>query len=148
MEAISTPVPDGDVKVDILLVDDNSDNLLALEAMLADLGQNLVRATSGVEALRRLLEQDFALALLDIQMPELDGFQTAALIRARERSRQLPIIVLFKPIVPTILRAKVQAFIDLSRKTEEVERQAGYRKTNAARPLAQKCSSRRKNSYA
>jgi signal transduction histidine kinase/DNA-binding response OmpR family regulator len=146
MEAISTPVPVGDVKVDILLVDDNSNNLLALEAMLADLGQNLVRATSGVEALRRLLEQDFALALLDIQMPELDGFQTAALIRARERSRHMPIIFLtaynksdeqisqgyelgavdflFKPIVPTILRAKVQAFVDLSHKTEQVKRQA------------------------
>ncbi|MDB4929387.1 MAG: Chemotaxis protein methyltransferase CheR [Myxococcaceae bacterium] len=141
-----TPVPDGDVKVDILLVDDNPNNLLALEAALGDLGQNLVRATSGVEALRRLLEQDFALALLDIQMPELDGFQTAALIRARERSRHMPIIFLtaynksdaqisqgyelgavdflFKPIVPTILRAKVQAFVDLSRKTEEVKRQA------------------------
>ncbi len=146
MELIPTPVPEGDVKVDILLVDDHPNNLLALEAMLSDLGQNLVRASSGVEALRRLLEQDFALALLDIQMPELDGFQTAALIRARERSRHMPIIFLtahnksdeqiakayelgavdflFKPIVPAILRAKVQAFVDLSRKTEEVKRQA------------------------
>lgn len=146
MEPLPTLVTDGDVKVDILLVDDNPKGLLALEAMLEDLGQNLVRAHSGVEALRKLLEQDFALALLDIQMPELDGFQTAALIRARERSRHMPIIFLtaynrsdeqvsqgyelgavdflFKPIVPSILRAKVQAFVDLSRKTEEVKRQA------------------------
>lgn len=146
MELTPTPVRDGDGKVDILLVDDDPKNLFALEAMLSDLGQNLVRATSGVEALRRLLEQDFALALLDIQMPGMDGFQTAALIRARERSRHMPIIFLtaydksddqisqgyelgavdflFKPIVPAILRAKVRAFVDLSRKTEEVKRHA------------------------
>jgi signal transduction histidine kinase/DNA-binding response OmpR family regulator len=146
MELIPTPMPDGDVKVDILLVDDNPNNLLALEAMLSDLGQNLVRAHSGVDALRRLLEGDFALALLNIQMPDLDGFQTAELIRSRERSRHMPIIfltahnrsddqiskayelgavdILFKPIVPAILRAKVQAFVELSRKTEEMKRQA------------------------
>ena len=114
--------------------------------MLSEVGQNLVRATSGVEALRRLLEQDFARALLDIQTPGMDGFQTAALIRARERSRHMPMIFLtaydksddqisqgyelgavdflFKPIVPAILRAKVRAFVDLSRKTEEVKRHA------------------------
>lgn len=135
-----------DGKVDILIVDDNEKNLLALEAMLADLGQNVVRAHSGKEALRRLLEKDYALTLLDIQMPELDGFQTAELIRARERSRAMPIIFLtafnrsedqiaqayslgavdflFKPIVPTILRAKVSAFVELFRKTEEIKRQA------------------------
>ena len=133
-------------KVDILIVDDNSNNLFALEAMLDSLGQNIVRAQSGTEALRHLLEQDFALALLDIQMPEIDGFQTAQIIRSRERSRHMPIIFLtafskdeaqisqayelgavdflFKPIVPFILRSKVQAFVDLYRKTLEIKRQA------------------------
>ena len=97
MELIPTPMPDGDVKVDILLVDDNPNNLLALEAMLSDLGQNLVRAHSGVDALRRLLEGDFALALLNIQMPDLDGFQTAELIRSRERSRHMPCLLYTSP---------------------------------------------------
>jgi signal transduction histidine kinase/CheY-like chemotaxis protein len=134
-----------EARVDILIVDDNSKNLMALEAMLGGLGQNIVRAESGAEALRCLLHQDFALALLDIQMPELDGFQTAELIRARDRSRHMPIIFLtafskdaeqvaqayqlgavdflFKPIVPFILRAKVQAFVELHRKTVEIDRQ-------------------------
>ena len=67
-------------RVDILVVDDNRNNLLAIEELLGDLGLNVVRAQSGVEALRCLLAQDFALALLDIQMPELDGFQTAEII--------------------------------------------------------------------
>lgn len=132
--------------VDILVVDDNTSNLLALEAVLADLGPRIVRAHSGAEALRRLLDQDFALALLDIQMPDLDGLQTAELIRARDRTRHMPIIFvtayersdekiaqayalgavdfLFKPVVPQVLRAKVGALVELSRKTDEVERQA------------------------
>ncbi len=133
-------------KVDILIADDNSANLLALEAMLAPLGQNIVRAESGTHALRHLLDRDFALALLDIQMPGLDGFQTAQLIRERERSRHMPIIFLtafsrdevqisqayalgavdflWKPIVPFILQSKVRVFVDLYRKTQEIERQA------------------------
>ena len=133
-------------RVDILVVDDNRNNLLAIEELLGDLGLNVVRAQSGVEALRCLLAQDFALALLDIQMPELDGFQTAEIIRSRDRSRHMPIIFLtaygrsdeqisrgyelgavdflFKPIVPFVLRAKVAAFVDLFRKTEEIKRQS------------------------
>lgn len=135
-----------ELPVNILLVDDHSENLLALEAILQSLGQNMVRATSGAQALRCLLNQDFAVILLDVQMPEMDGFDTATLIRQRERSRHTPIIFLtafstndsmvfkgyslgavdylFKPIEPEILKSKVAAFVDLFQKTVEVERQA------------------------
>lgn len=132
--------------VNILVVDDSPANARVVEVVLEPLAQNIVRAESGVQALRCLLERDFAVVLLDIQMPGLDGLQTAQLIRTRERSRHLPIIFLtafsrddrllaqayelgavdflFKPVVPFILRAKVQAFVDLHRKRLEVERQA------------------------
>jgi signal transduction histidine kinase len=133
-------------KVNILLVDDNASNLLALEAMLDGPGLNLVRARSGEEALRRLLEEDFALILMDVQMPGMDGFEAAELVRGRERCRHVPIIFLtafadgevqafrgyslgavdflFKPIVPEVLRSKVAVFVELFRKTEQVRRQA------------------------
>jgi len=135
-----------DEKVNILLVDDHPENLLALEAVLEDLGQNLVKATSGSQALRCLLNQDFAVILLDVQMPDMDGFETANLIRQRERSRHVPILFLtafstsesmvfkgyavgaidylFKPIDAEILKSKVAAFVDLFQKTEEIKRQA------------------------
>jgi CheY-like chemotaxis protein len=122
-------------QVDILIVDDRSENLLAVEAILEPLHQHLVRATSGEEALRRLLERDFALILLDVQMPGMNGFETARLIKARERTKYIPIIFLtaiskeeayvfegysvgavdylFKPFQPEILRSKVAAFVDL-----------------------------------
>ena len=91
-EPIST---DGvDEKVNILLVDDRPDKMLAHEVVLAELNQNLVRANSGDEALKRILAQDFAVILLDVQMPGLNGFETAKLIKARERSRYIPIIFL------------------------------------------------------
>src|SRR5207247_3301308 len=115
-------------KVNILLVDDHAENLLALEALLSDLGQNLVRASSGLEALRLLLHQEFALILLDVDMPTINGFGTAALLRQRDRSHHTPIIFLTavntaerhvvkgysigavdyltKPFVPEILRSK------------------------------------------
>lgn len=137
------PAPRG--RVDILLVDDHPANLLALEAILQDLGQNLVKAYSGEEALRRLLVSDFAVILLDVQMSEMDGFETARLIRGREKSRQTPIIFLtayehnrpreeeayalgavdylVKPIVPSVLKAKVAGFIELFQKTEKVKEQ-------------------------
>lgn len=133
-------------KVNILLVDDHPENLLALEAILGGLGQHLVRAHSGEEALRCLLNQDFAVILLDVQMPGMDGFETATLIRSRRRSQHTPIIFLtaystndkqmfqgyalgavdylFKPIEPEILASKVTVFVDLFKKTEEVKRQA------------------------
>src|SRR6185295_18572719 len=78
----------------ILLVDDNPENLLALEAVLESPDQQLVKATSGLEALRHLLDDDFAAILLDVKMPEMDGFETASLIRARKRSQHTPILFL------------------------------------------------------
>jgi PAS domain S-box-containing protein len=132
-------------RVDLLLVDDREENLVALRAILEPLGENLVSARSGEEALRALLHQDFACILLDVQMPGLDGFGTAELIKQRERSRSIPIIFLtaiskdeqhvfrgystgavdylFKPFDPLVLRSKVAVFIDLHRKTAELERQ-------------------------
>ncbi|MFP2934719.1 two-component system response regulator, partial [Pyxidicoccus sp. 3LG] len=132
--------------VSVLLVDDQPEGLLALEATLAPLGQRLVSARSGREALRHLLTQDFAVILLDVVMPEMDGFETAQLIRERERSRNTPILFLtalsrgqlpelrgyavgavdylLKPYEPEILRSKVSIFVDLFRKTELVRRQA------------------------
>src|SRR6476646_4005279 len=88
------PIIDGPVgeKVNILIVDDRADKLLAHETILADLNQNLVRAKSGKEALRCLLKQDFAVILLDVNMPGMDGFEPAALIRTRQRSETTPII--------------------------------------------------------
>ncbi|MGZ3460885.1 MAG: response regulator, partial [Archangium sp.] len=130
----------------MLTVDDTPANLRSLEVLMADLGANIVPASSGDEALRLLLDRDFALILLDVQMPGMDGYETATLIRMRERTRHIPIIFitaynrsevnvsrgyelgavdyLFKPIVPEILRTKVAVFLDLHRKTEEVRRQA------------------------
>ena len=118
----------------ILLVDDRDENLLALEAVLEPTGCRLVSARSGDEALRALLKDDFAVILLDVQMPGLDGFETAELIRARERSRAVPIIFvtaiskephnvfrgyetgavdyLFKPLDPVVLRSKVEVFVE------------------------------------
>jgi len=120
----------------ILLVDDSPDNLVSLEAALDGLQQDVIVAQSGQEALRCLLQDDFAAILLDVKMPEMDGFQTAELIRSRKRSRHTPILFLtgykneehlfrgydlgavdflFKPIVPEILRSKVSVFVELSR---------------------------------
>lgn len=133
-------------KVNVLLVDDHPENLLALEGILESLGHNLVKAISGTEALKCLLKQDFAVILLDVQMPDMDGFETATLIRQRKRSSHTPIIFLtafsssnnmvekgyslgavdylFKPIEPEILKCKVTAFIELFQKRAEVEQQA------------------------
>ncbi|AFY43768.1 response regulator [Nostoc sp. PCC 7107] len=133
-------------QVNILLVDDKLENLLALEAILERLGEKLVKATSGAEALRCLLHQDFAVILLDVQMPGMDGFETANLIRSRERSRQTPIIFLtafstsdqmlfkgyalgavdylLKPIDTNILISKVTVFVELFKKTQAIKEQA------------------------
>ncbi len=138
-----------DEKVNILIVDDRPDKLLAHETILADLDQNLVRATSGRDALRSLLHQDFAVILLDVNMPGMDGFETAALIRQRPRSETTPIIFIsavndtenhvsrgyslgavdyiLTPVVPEILRAKLAVFVDLYKKTEQIKRQAEER---------------------
>ena len=130
----------------ILLVDDRPENLLALEAILEPLEQNLLYAHSGEEALRQLLQHDVAVILLDVQMPGLDGFETAALIKQRERTRNVPIIFvtaistqethvfrgysagavdyIFKPFNPDVLRSKVAVFIELRQKTEQLGQQA------------------------
>jgi two-component system, sensor histidine kinase len=137
---------DGQPSDDILVVDDNTANLLAMEAALGDLGGRIVRAHSGEEALRMLLEHDFALILLDVQMPSLGGLETARLIRQRRRSRHTPIIFitahgreeqdvlaayklgavdfLFKPVVVEILQSKASVFVELQRRTMQVTRQS------------------------
>jgi signal transduction histidine kinase len=141
----SAQEPEPSTKVKILMVDDRPANLLALETILEDLGQELVKATSGKEALRYLLNNDFAVILLDVKMPEMDGFETAALIRERERSRHTPILFvtahkddehlfrgyyagavdfLYKPINPEVLRSKVSVFVELSRKNEQLRHHA------------------------
>jgi signal transduction histidine kinase len=134
--------------INILLVDDRPENLLALEALLQPLGYRLVKARSGQEALRCVLQYDFAVILLDVQMPNIDGFETAELIRRRELSRSTPIIFLtavstselhiargylagavdylLKPFLPEILLAKVAIFVDLYAKTVEVRQQAKH----------------------
>lgn len=122
-----------DHKARILLVDDQPKNLLALDAVLASLGHELVWAYSGTEALRRLLQEEFVLVILDVHMPGMDGFETASLIRGRDRLRNLSIIFvsaqhksdadvarglairdsdyILKPFVPEILRAKVAVIV-------------------------------------
>ena len=131
---------------DILVVDDHQTNLIAIEAALSPLGRKLVLAHSGVEALGRLLEQDFALIILDVAMPGMDGFETAKLVRTRERNRSTPIIFitglswendavlrgyelgafdfLMKPIRPEVLRAKATVFVQLQERTIELANKA------------------------
>jgi serine phosphatase RsbU (regulator of sigma subunit) len=135
-----------DRPVKVLCVDDKPSNLLALEATLAGPDLELVKARSGPEALRCLLEDDFALILMDVKMPHMDGFETAEFIRQRERCQHTPIIFLTaserddaqmfqgyslgavdylcKPIVPRILRSKVAVFVDIHRKTDQIKEQA------------------------
>ena len=139
----------------VLIVDDNPANLAAFEAILWDANVELVTAQSGAEAMRHLLMGDFAAILLDINMPRLDGIETAKLIRARERSRDIPIIFitanqpdqaqvlkgyasgaadyLVKPVLPEILRFKVRVFVDLYRKTKQIEWQAAQLRAVNAR---------------
>jgi PAS domain S-box-containing protein len=142
----------------VLLVDDQPENLLALEAVLKPLGLNTVRATSGEQALRRLLEDDFAAILLDVQMPDMDGFETAEYIKQRERTQHIPIIFLtaidkerqqvfrgysvgavdylFKPFDPDVLRSKVQIFVDLYEKNAALkESEERFRTAFANAPI-------------
>src|SRR5438132_2076076 len=133
-------------RINILMVDDSPTNLLALESILQAPERNLVSVSSGEDALRYLLINEAAVILMDVYMPELDGLETAELIRGRDRSRNIPIIFLtadstggrhlsrgyslgavdyiVKPIEPDILRSKVAVFVELFKKTQEVERQA------------------------
>lgn len=131
-------------RANILLVDDMEDNLVALEAVLASLDERLVRARSGEQAVQALLREPFALILLDVRMPGMDGFETAYRIKGLDRAKNIPIIFLngpesdggyafrgyatgaadflTKPFDPWILRAKVSVFLDLHRKNRQLER--------------------------
>jgi signal transduction histidine kinase len=134
----------------ILVVDDDPRNLYAMERVLGERGHDVATARSGEDALRQLLEHDFALILMDVQMPSLDGYETAELIRGRRCCRHVPIIFvtafqkdeqhvfrgysagavdyIFKPVDPTILTSKVAVFVELYRKAEEIKRQAALEK--------------------
>ncbi|MBS0298077.1 MAG: response regulator [Proteobacteria bacterium] len=144
------PPADGPLRARILIVDDDERNAFAACQALEELGHELVTAKSGEEALKRLLVEDFALILLDLHMPGMDGYETAALIRTRRRSADIPIVfltavfrdeahlfqaytagavdVVFKPVDPFILRSKVSILVDLHLKTEEIKRQSEHRK--------------------
>jgi signal transduction histidine kinase len=133
-------------KVNVLIVDDRDDKRLAITTVLAGLGQNIVEASSGKDALRYLLNQEFAVILLDVNMPGLDGFETAHLIRQRQRTAQTPIIFvtgisdnethvsrgyslgavdyILTPVVPDVLRTKVSVFVELHKTAAQVRRQA------------------------
>src|SRR5262249_27282060 len=163
-----SPSPNGrtrmaiDVMVDILVVDDLPEKLLVYQTVLESLGQNVIAARSGREALRHLLEREFALILLDVHMPDMDGFETAAMLRSRRQTAHTPIIFItafsdemntahgyslgavdyiLAPIVPEILRTKVGVFVDLYKKTQLVKRQAEERialeRAQAARDAAE-----------
>jgi signal transduction histidine kinase/DNA-binding response OmpR family regulator len=153
--AASSPLDGG--QVNLLLVDDRPENLLALEAILEPLGERLIRANSGAEALKQVLSHDFAAILLDVQMPGLNGFETAQIIKSRDRSRSVPIIFLTaiskeeayvfkgyevgavdymsKPFQPDILRSKVAVFVELYRKQQQVMRQEQLLRESERREL-------------
>ncbi len=130
----------------ILIVDDDTKTLTAMEALLSGPGRTIVLANSGTDALRQILKRDFALILLDVRMPDMDGFETASMVRQNERFRYIPIIFLsavdtldedvmrgvtsgavdylFKPVVPDVLKTKVSVFVDLFRMNERLKQQA------------------------
>jgi len=141
----SPSAPTDEDRASILIVDDRPDKLLVLETILQDLGQNIVVAHSGEEALKRVLEHDFAVILLDVNMPGMDGLETAAFIRGRQRTAHTPIIFvtayadeihtargyslgavdyILAPIVPEVLRSKVKVFVQLHRMAHQIQRQA------------------------
>jgi signal transduction histidine kinase len=155
-------VPSDDGKVNILVVDDQPDKLLVYETILADLGENIVAAKSGEEALKQMLRSEFAVILLDVNMPLMDGFETASLIRGRKQTALTPIIFvtafgdemrsahgyslgavdyILTPVVPDVLRTKVKVFVQLFRMTAQIKRQAEDRirltREQAARAAAE-----------
>jgi signal transduction histidine kinase/DNA-binding response OmpR family regulator len=138
----------GPDRANILVVDDRRSKLIAMNALLADLGENVICVESGADALRQLLTRDFAVILLDVNMPDMDGFEAAALIRQRPRLQHVPIIFMtaasdethalrgyslgavdyiLTPVVPEVLRSKVKVFVDLFRMTEQLKRRAEER---------------------
>jgi len=156
-------------KISVLIVDDRPEKLMALQSVIADLAE-IVSANSGKKALRCLMQQEFAVILLDVNMPEMDGFETAGLIRKRESSEHTPIIFITSysetethasrgyslgavdyihaPIIPEVVRAKVAVFVDLFKKTQQIKRQGDERvqlvREQTARALAE-ASERRAN---
>src|SRR5438477_12602432 len=145
---MAPPVPAGQDRASILIVDDRASKLIAMEALFADFGENVVCVSSGKDALRQLLEREFAVILLDVNMPDMDGFETAALIRQRPKLQHIPIIFMtagsddthalqgyslgavdyiLTPVVPEVLRTKVKVFVDLFKMTEQLKRQAEER---------------------
>src|SRR5580700_8762686 len=151
----------------ILVVDDRKDKLLAFQAILQELEQDIFTAGSGDEALKLVLEHDFAVILLDVNMPGLDGLETAALIRQRKKSAHTPIIFItaysdemltmqgyslgavdyiLSPVVPDILRTKVRVFVDLFCLTESAKQQMEERialaREQTARAAAEEASRR------
>lgn len=153
--------------VNILVVDDLPEKLLVMDSVLGELGQNIITASSGEEALRKVLEHDFAVILLDVNMPGMDGFETAAFIRKRKKSAHTPIIFItafsdemhtaqgyslgavdyiLSPVVPEILRTKVKVFVELFRMSQQVKRQADERvalaQEQAARQAAEEATRR------
>ena len=143
-----------DSRVNILLVDDDPANLHALQAVLQPLDQNLITASSGTQALRQVLEHDFAVILLDVQMPDMSGIEAAAMIRERERSKTTPIIFLtgvvktaemmfkgysagavdylMKPVISGVLRAKVEVFVELAHVRQSLQQEIAERARIAA----------------
>src|SRR5687768_14084530 len=137
-------------KANILVVDDNPANLIAVESVLADLGQNVLTARSGSEALKRLLVRDYAVILLDVNMADMDGFETAGYIRGRGKTAHTPIIFLtayaeamqsargyslgavdciVTPVIPEILRTKVHVFVQLYHMTRDAKLAQAQRTT-------------------
>ncbi|HEX7637427.1 MAG TPA: response regulator, partial [Burkholderiaceae bacterium] len=156
--ATGVPLAAGDEdRVDILVVDDLPEKLLVFETVLGELGQNLVFARSGADALRQVLKRDFAVILLDVNMPDMDGFETAALIRRYKRAAHTPIIFITSyademqtargyslgavdyipsPVVPEVLRSKVRVFVELHVLQRRTARQAEERVALAASEAA------------
>jgi CheY-like chemotaxis protein len=135
-------------RTSILIVDDRADKLLALQAILEELDQNIVVAQSGSDALKRMLEHDFAVILLDVNMPGMDGLETAEFVRKRQKTAHTPIIFvtayademhtargyslgavdyILAPVVPNVLRSKVKVFVQLHRMRQQIQRQAAER---------------------
>ncbi len=162
---VGPPAPARELDQDrtsILIVDDRADKLLALQAILEELGQNIVVAQSGSDALKRMLEHDFAVILLDVNMPGMDGLETAGFIRKRQKTAHTPIIFvtayademhtargyslgavdyILAPVVAAVLRSKVNVFVQLHRMRQQIQRQAAERvalaREQAARAAAE-----------
>src|SRR5580698_2163685 len=152
MDIMAVPEVQPATRTNVLVVDDRPEGLLAMEAVLSSDQYNLFKANSGHEALRYALFNDFAVILLDVQMPELDGFETAKLLRENHRSKDTPIIFvtainkeirhinqgyengavdyIFKPFDPFILKSKVNVFVDLFEKNLQIKRQAALLRHN------------------